>query len=261
MKVCLACDERFQSEDSALPRLRQHAGRERLSSLRGRRGWDRRCLPRGLVRPTARAGGEEASGFTVATSSSSGRFTRISPAQRRSSKSVSRRRRPRRSPHAPAGSLARRRRALRCGCRSRAVSRVPDVQLYQLDGRRLPFEEEFDVVGAFDVLEHVDDDGLVLAQMHQATKPGGGIIVSVPQHPWLWSAVDEFSGTGAGIGRTSSSGASSRPGSAWSGGRRSCRCCFRCSRCHAGETAARPPTTRPPNTGSPGWPSGRSALP
>jgi SAM-dependent methyltransferase len=74
-----------------------------------------------------------------------------------------------------------------------AQSRVPDVQLYQLDGRRLPFEEEFDVVGAFDVLEHVDDDELVLAQMHQATKPGGGIIVSVPQHPWLWSAVDEFS--------------------------------------------------------------------
>lgn len=74
-----------------------------------------------------------------------------------------------------------------------AQSRVPDVQLYQLDGRRLPFEEEFDVVGAFDVLEHVDDDELVLAQMYQATKPGGGIIVSVPQHPWLWSAVDEFS--------------------------------------------------------------------
>jgi SAM-dependent methyltransferase len=74
-----------------------------------------------------------------------------------------------------------------------AHSRVPDVPLYQLDGRRLPFEAEFDVVGAFDVLEHVDDDELVLAQMHQAAKPGGGIIVTVPQHPWLWSAVDEFS--------------------------------------------------------------------
>jgi SAM-dependent methyltransferase len=74
-----------------------------------------------------------------------------------------------------------------------ARSRLPDVPLYQLDGRRLPFEEEFDVVGAFDVLEHVDEDELVLAQMHQAAKPGGGILVSVPQHPSLWSAVDEFS--------------------------------------------------------------------
>ena len=74
-----------------------------------------------------------------------------------------------------------------------ARSRLPDVPLYQLDGRRLPFEEEFDVVGAFDVLEHVDDDEAVLAQMHQAAKPGGGILVSVPQHPRLWSAVDEFS--------------------------------------------------------------------
>jgi SAM-dependent methyltransferase len=74
-----------------------------------------------------------------------------------------------------------------------ARARVPEVALYQLDGRRLPFDEEFDVVGAFDVLEHVDEDEMVLAQMFQATKPGGGILVSVPQHPWLWSAVDEFS--------------------------------------------------------------------
>jgi SAM-dependent methyltransferase len=74
-----------------------------------------------------------------------------------------------------------------------ARARVPEVPLYQLDGRRLPFEEEFDVLGAFDVLEHVDEDEAVLAQMHQATRPGGGILLSVPQHPRLWSAVDEFS--------------------------------------------------------------------
>jgi hypothetical protein len=39
----------------------------------------------------------------------------------------------------------------------------------------------------------VDEDDEVLAQMHQAVRPGGGILVSVPQHPWLWSAVDEYS--------------------------------------------------------------------
>jgi SAM-dependent methyltransferase len=74
-----------------------------------------------------------------------------------------------------------------------ARARMPDVPLYQIDGRRLPFQEEFDVVGAFDVLEHVDQDKQVLREMYQATRPGGGILVSVPQHLWLWSAVDEFS--------------------------------------------------------------------
>jgi SAM-dependent methyltransferase len=74
-----------------------------------------------------------------------------------------------------------------------ARQRMPDVPLYRVDGRRLPFEEEFDVVGAFDVLEHVDEDDHTLAQLFQATRPGGGLLVSVPQHPWLWSAVDEFS--------------------------------------------------------------------
>jgi SAM-dependent methyltransferase len=74
-----------------------------------------------------------------------------------------------------------------------ARGRLPAVPLYQLDGRHLPFDEEFDVVGAFDVLEHVEEDETVLAEMFKATKAGGGILVSVPQHPWLWSAVDEFS--------------------------------------------------------------------
>jgi SAM-dependent methyltransferase len=74
-----------------------------------------------------------------------------------------------------------------------ARSRLPDVPLYQLDGRRLPFEEEFDVAGAFDVLEHIDEDEAVLGQLHQAVKPGGGLLLTVPQHPWLWSTVDDFS--------------------------------------------------------------------
>jgi SAM-dependent methyltransferase len=74
-----------------------------------------------------------------------------------------------------------------------ARTRVPDVPLYQLDGRRLPFEEEFDVAGAFDVLEHIEEDEAVLRQLHQAVKPGGGLLVTVPQHRWLWSTVDDYS--------------------------------------------------------------------
>lgn len=74
-----------------------------------------------------------------------------------------------------------------------ARRRLPGVPLLQLDARRLPFTNAFDVVGAFDVLEHVDDDERVLAEMYRATRPGGGAIVTVPQHPWLWSVVDELS--------------------------------------------------------------------
>jgi SAM-dependent methyltransferase len=74
-----------------------------------------------------------------------------------------------------------------------ARKRLPDTTLYQMDARRIPFEKEFDVVCAFDVLEHVHEDGQVIAQLFQAVSPGGGVVLTVPQHPRLWSAVDDFS--------------------------------------------------------------------
>jgi SAM-dependent methyltransferase len=72
-----------------------------------------------------------------------------------------------------------------------ARRRLPGVELLQLDARRLPFEQEFDAVGAFDVIEHIDDDRAALASMRRATKPGGGVLLTVPQHRWLWSTNDE----------------------------------------------------------------------
>ena len=73
-----------------------------------------------------------------------------------------------------------------------AKARVPKVELYQMDARRISFEGEFDVVGAFDVLEHVVEDENVLVQMFNAVRPGGGLLVTVPQHPFLWSASDQY---------------------------------------------------------------------
>ena len=61
----------------------------------------------------------------------------------------------------------------------------------QLDARELPYEAAFDAVGAFDVIEHITEDERVLASMHRALKPGGVLIVTVPQHKWLWSWTDE----------------------------------------------------------------------
>jgi len=74
-----------------------------------------------------------------------------------------------------------------------AKERLPGIELFQMDACRIPFDSEFDVVGAFDVLEHIEDDETALQQMFQATKPGGGVMVTVPQHAFLWSRVDEYS--------------------------------------------------------------------
>lgn len=72
-----------------------------------------------------------------------------------------------------------------------SAKRAPGAQLIQLDAHRMPFRDEFDVVGAFDVIEHFDDDVGVLAGLTEVVKPGGGVLITVPQHPWLWSEQDE----------------------------------------------------------------------
>jgi len=72
-----------------------------------------------------------------------------------------------------------------------AASRVRQAELIQMDARCIPYADEFDLIGAFDVLEHIEEDVAVLDTMHQALRPGGGIIVTVPQHPWLWSVADD----------------------------------------------------------------------
>lgn len=71
-----------------------------------------------------------------------------------------------------------------------ARDRIPAARLVQLDASVMPFDAVFDVVGAFDVLEHIEDDRAVLAGMHRALHPGGRLIVTVPQHRALWSEDD-----------------------------------------------------------------------
>lgn len=74
----------------------------------------------------------------------------------------------------------------------RARERLPDAELLQMDARHIPYEDEWDVIGAFDVLEHIEEDRAVLAELRRALRPGGGLIVSVPQHPWLWGPFDDY---------------------------------------------------------------------
>jgi SAM-dependent methyltransferase len=65
------------------------------------------------------------------------------------------------------------------------------IELFQMDARASGLCNALDVVGAFDVLEHIAEDDRVLAEIHRMLKPGGVLIATVPQHRWLWSRVDE----------------------------------------------------------------------
>lgn len=71
-----------------------------------------------------------------------------------------------------------------------AAERVPGAQFVQMDARHMPFAAAFDAIGAFDVLEHIREDEQALAELHRALKPGGTLVISVPQHRWLWSPAD-----------------------------------------------------------------------
>lgn len=74
-----------------------------------------------------------------------------------------------------------------------ARARLPAISFCQIDARMLPYKERFDVIGAFDVLEHIEEDECVLTQIYTAVIPGGGIVITVPQHMFLWGHMDTLS--------------------------------------------------------------------
>ena len=68
-----------------------------------------------------------------------------------------------------------------------------DIPLYQIDATQLPFHNCFDIIGIFDVLEHIEDDGQVLEQCRKALREHGRLVLTVPASPALWGPFDEFS--------------------------------------------------------------------
>lgn len=54
-------------------------------------------------------------------------------------------------------------------------------------------DESFDLVTAFDVLEHLDNEQPTVRELTRILKPGGRIIISVPAYDWLWGIQDEVS--------------------------------------------------------------------
>jgi SAM-dependent methyltransferase len=59
----------------------------------------------------------------------------------------------------------------------------------------LPFRDEsFDVVAAFDVIEHCKDEHAALSEVARVLAPGGRFLMSVPAYQWAWSDFDEQNG-------------------------------------------------------------------
>lgn len=72
--------------------------------------------------------------------------------------------------------------------------RLPEVELVQLNILKMPFTGAYDAIGAFDVIEHIEDDEIALQNLYQALRPGGYLFLSVPQYKFLWSYTDDYSG-------------------------------------------------------------------
>jgi SAM-dependent methyltransferase len=65
----------------------------------------------------------------------------------------------------------------------RGIIRSP---LPELDG----VSNDYDLIGAFDVIEHIEDDRAALAAIATKLKSGGKFMMTVPAHPWMWTAHD-----------------------------------------------------------------------
>lgn len=64
---------------------------------------------------------------------------------------------------------------------------VGDAPLPALSGVA---DGHYDLIAILDVLEHVEADREALISIARRLKPGGRILITVPAHPWMWSAHD-----------------------------------------------------------------------
>ncbi len=91
----------------------------------------------------------------------------------------------------------------------------PYLQVGQTDGMQLetfPKERDFDTVVCLNVVEHVDNDELILRNIHAALAPGGRAVILVPRGQWLYGTLDEVLGHRRRYSRDMLSGVGSRAG-------------------------------------------------
>lgn len=66
----------------------------------------------------------------------------------------------------------------------RKIMRAPLPELSEVKDRH------YDLIGAFDVIEHIADDRAAIGSIAAKLKPGGKFVMTVPAHQWMWSAHD-----------------------------------------------------------------------
>lgn len=75
------------------------------------------------------------------------------------------------------------------------AARQNNITLQQGDAKRLPCEKEsFDIITAFDLLEHFTDDVKILHHWRSRLKTKGLLFLAVPAFQWLWSVDDIIAG-------------------------------------------------------------------
>ena len=74
----------------------------------------------------------------------------------------------------------------RATCMTRGYERV-----LADEGELLASAERYACVGAFDVIEHIEDDGGFLSRLTSRLEPGGILVVTVPAHQFLYGPYDE----------------------------------------------------------------------
>jgi SAM-dependent methyltransferase len=65
--------------------------------------------------------------------------------------------------------------------------KVMSAPLPELAGVR---DHNYDLIGAFDVIEHIEDDDAAIVAIAAKLKHGGKFVMTVPAHSWMWSAHD-----------------------------------------------------------------------
>jgi SAM-dependent methyltransferase len=66
----------------------------------------------------------------------------------------------------------------------RSIMKAPLPEIVEVPDRA------YDLIGAFDVIEHIDQDSAALHSIAAKLKSGGKFIMTVPAHGWMWSAHD-----------------------------------------------------------------------